>query len=99
MFETTSYLGDSAYAAGGEPLWYQLGFASKEAWKHATGQDGGGIPITGAGSGSSATGAGGTPTTGAAPGASAGGGFSLSSIPSTYLLIGGAVLLLMMFKK
>ncbi len=122
MFEHCSYpasnLGDFSdfLNPGGVPVWQQLGFASKAAWKQA------GAPSEGATVGTPvfvppprlpAVGTGGTTGSGAstvpiapdsggalAPVAEepASGGF-LSGIPSSWLLIGGAIALLMMMKK
>ena len=83
-----------------QALWQQLGFGSKQAWKQAgrpTGTSGGTV----AGGDPTLVGGGGTgidPTTGA-PATSSSLGDMLASIPTTYWLIGGAIVLLMVLKK
>ena len=95
MFETTSYnnLGDAEYAAGSEPLWFQQGYASKAAWKAANPS----TPDVIGGAPGATTPGGAAPGAAAAPGASAGG--FLSGIPTTYLLIGAAIIAVMVLKK
>lgn len=94
-------------ASGEDTLWSQYGWPDRATWKAAGrphSQYGGGtitldpreVPP------SPTTPAGGTTTTGST-GKSSSGGFDLagifSGIPSTYLLIGGAVVLFMLLKK
>lgn len=78
----------------GEPVWQQLGFPDKAAWKQAGRPTGGAAVTTTSGSAVPGAGAG----AGAGAGTATSGGL-LSGIPTTYLFIGGAILLLMMMKK
>lgn len=137
MFGETSYPHAAGLGAlgfiGDDPLWSQLGFGSKTAWKqagrpNAAGQPTGGgsigptgqppivttIPTTepnqcppgmtyaapppGSGTGTCS----GSIIPGNGGGSSSGGSSItdlISSIPSTYLLIGGAILLFVLLKK
>jgi hypothetical protein len=104
--ETTSYFGDSLNPSGA-PVWQQLQFGSKTLWKQAGRPTSGATftpppqlpiggvptPIAGAGNDPSAL----VPVATA----TSGGGIAglLSNIPTTYLLIGGAIILLMVMKK
>lgn len=99
---------------GGVPVWQQLGFPDKGSWKRAgsptsgatvTNPGGGFTPPPGTptiGPGSQTGGGGGQgPVDGGVTGAGApsSGGGILSGIPSSYLLIGLAVVALMLLKK
>jgi len=106
MFNETAYFSDAANP-GGIPLWQLLGYPSKAVWKQegkqATGTfvppalpgTGGGPTLLPDGSGGTITGAG----TGATLTSSGSIGDLLSFIPTSYLLIGGAIILLMVLKK
>jgi hypothetical protein len=104
--ETTSYFGDSLNP-GGTSVWQQLQFGSKASWKQAGRPTSGamftpppqlpigGVPTPIAGAGNDPS-----PLAPVATAASSGGiAGLLSSIPTTYLLIGGAIILLMVMKK
>jgi hypothetical protein len=109
MFETTSYnyFSDAAYAGGGDPLWFQKNFPSKEAWKAAgspgaetPGQTPGPFnPPAGLPGGSSGVGPVSGPPSSVGPQAAPSSGGLLGGIPTKYLLIGGVIIALMMFKK
>lgn len=95
-----------------DPYWQQLGFPNKQAWKEAGRPMPGGTtftpppstPTIGSGTQTGGSGSGQVPVDGGVTGAGApstggGGGGLLSGIPSSYLLIGLAVVALMLLKK
>ncbi len=101
----STFFGD-ALNPGGDPVWMQLGYPDKGAWKRAGRPTGNaivgtplptnnaiiGTPLPADPAGPNSAGVPGTDKT-KTPGS------LLSGIPTTYLLIGGAMVLLMVMKK